>query len=357
MPFVLKDHLKALSECHAPSGYETAAREVVQAAWQPLVDEIETSRLGSLVGIKRGESTTRRKIMLAAHTDEIGAVVTRLEGAFLRITSLNGLDHRNVLGKAVMLHTQSGLLPGVIGVRPRFVVGSLDEFPKWEEMFVDLGLSAAEVAAKVRPGDVITMDASMLTLQGERVAGKAFDDRACVAAITVCLEALKSRRHRWDVYAVATVQEEFALEGARGEAFRLQPDIGIALDVTFAPQSGVSGPTFDVGEGVPLGIGANFHPALVEAIQKAAERLEMDLPLEPTPMHSGTDAWEIQASRDGVPTALLSVPVRNMHSTIETADLRDIERAGRLLAEFIAGLEDDFLSTMVWEKEQEAATA
>ncbi|RMF49186.1 MAG: M42 family peptidase [Chloroflexota bacterium] len=352
----IKAHLKTLSEVHAPSGYETAAREAILSAWQPLTDAQETSRLGSLVAYKHGSGAEpRRRIMLCAHMDEIGMIVSRIEGAFIRVGSLGGIDSRAIIGKPVLVHTREGALQGVVGALPLSMLSDdqRGRYPSLEEIYIDLGLAAEAVARRVRVGDIVTMNLPLLELQDRRVAGKAMDNRACVAVISACLDALQRMKHSWDVLAVASVQEEVGLHGARAEAYRLNPDIAIALDVTFAPQPNVPSPTFELGGGVPLALGANFHPALFEAIKKTAERLEMSLPIDPVPMASGTDAWAIQISRDGIPTALLSIPTRNMHTTVETVDLRDIERGGRLLAEFIAALDEQFLTEIVWDKPEQ----
>ncbi len=349
----IKAHLKALCEAHAPSGYESAVREVILAAWQPLTDAQEVSRMGSLVAYKHGGGAQpRRKIMLCAHMDEIGMIVSHFEGAFLRVRSLGGIDSRAIVGKPVLVHTREGALSGVVGARPLSLLSEAEQerYPALNELYVDLGLSAEEVGRRVRVGDIVTLDLPLIALQERRVAGKALDNRACVAVVTVCLEALQRLKHTWDVLAVASVQEEVGLHGARAEAHRLNPDLAIALDVTFAPQPGVPSPAFELGGGAPLALGANFHPALFEALKKTAERLELPAPIEPTPMASGTDAWAIQISRDGIPTALLGIPTRNMHTSVETVDLRDIERCGRLVAEFIASLDEDFLAQISWDQ-------
>jgi putative aminopeptidase FrvX len=352
----LKAHLIQVCNAHGPSGYEGPVREVVAEAWRPFVDSLEVGKLGSLVGYKLGSgSVPRRRIMLCAHMDEIGLVISDIDRGFLKVSRLGGIDNRIVPGMPVLVHGKQAL-KGVVGLPPLHTLENdkRSRYPKLDELVVDLGLPPDEVSALVSIGDVITMDTPMLTLQGTRLAGKALDDRACVAAITVCLDALQARQHGWDVLAVASVQEEVGCHGARSEAYRLQPDIAIALDVTFASQPGVEGVTHKLGDGVPISLGANFHPALYEAINAAAERLEMTLHADPIPMQSGTDAWPIQVSRDGIPTALLSIPVRNMHTPVETVDTKDIERAGRLMAEFICGLTPDFLATIVWDKEKEA---
>jgi tetrahedral aminopeptidase len=157
------------------------------------------------------------------------------------------------------------------------------------------------------------------------------DDRACVACVTVCLEALKGLRHSWDVYAVATVQEETGLFGAMTAAYHIKPNIAIALDVTFAEQPGVdTDKASEMNGGPVIGVGPNFHQRLRDKLMATAKYHEIKVQDDATPGASGTDAWAIQISNQGVPTALLGLPIRNMHSPVETLDLRDIERTGRL---------------------------
>ena len=197
----------------------------------------------------------------------------------------------------------------------------------------------------------------MIDLKGRRVAAKAMDDRACIAVITTCLQMLRAMHHSWDVYAAATVQEEVGLRGATTAANYIQPDCAIALDVGFAEQPGVSTGAGKLGEGPQLGIGANFHPRMVQRLQDIAAYYDIKWQSDIMPARTGTDAWAIQVSRSGVPTALLSIPLRNMHSPVETLDLKDIERTGRLLAHFICALDEnfiDYLSLLPAEKQNDA---
>jgi endoglucanase len=350
----LKAHLRALTETHAPSGHEAAVRAVIRDAWSPYVDAFAVDAVGNLIATRRGtqpENAPRRTIMLAAHMDEIGMMVNAVVDGFVFVHRISGVDARLLLAQPVLIHTAAGPIAGVVAARPPHLQtpGSAKKYPTFPELVIDPGLPAAEVAARVRIGDLITIDAPFTELLGTRVCGKAFDDRACVAAVTVCLEALRGVLHTWDVVAVATVQEETGMRGAKVSAFQVQPDIAIALDVGFAPQPGVSGDsTIEMGGGPGLGIGPNFHPRLNERIREAAKALEMRVQDDPLPGNSGTDAWAIQVARSGVPTALLEVPVRNMHSPVETADLRDIERIGRLMSHFIARLDDGFMASIAW---------
>ncbi len=365
--FDVKAHLKSLVEAHAPSGHEGPVRDIIREAWAGLTDSLEQDRLGSLIGVKRAAEPLDppRRIMLAAHMDEIGMMVRDVVDGFIYVHRISGVDHRVMLAQPVLVHGRRPL-PGVVATMPPHLLTpeSRREYPRFDELVVDVGLPAAEVAALVRIGDLITVDVPLLELQGERVAAKALDDRACVAAVTACLHHLQGMRHRWDVYAAATAQEETGLYGARTAAHYVRPDIAIALDVTFAPQPGVdSDSACEMGGGPGIGIGPNFHPGLVDKLKDTARRYEIKLQDDIIPGASGTDAWAIQVALEGVPTALLEVPIRNMHSPVETCDLRDIERAGRLLAHFIAGLDADFLAAIDWkdlqpegaEKEAEAS--
>ena len=353
----LKAHLKRLCNGHGPSGYEAPIRDLLYPDWEPLVDSLEVGTLGSLIGIKRGIGSAdagvnrlHHRIMLSAHIDEIGMIVHHIDGAFLRVARLGGIDPRTLPGQPVIVHCDPPLR-GVVGAPPWHTLADEQHshYAPLIELVVDVGLSAEEVEQRVHVGDIITLDIAVIDLSPQRVTGKALDNRACVAVITACLDALQFRHHSWDVLAVASVQEEVGAFGAMTEAHRLNPDLAIALDVTFANQGGVSQPTFALNGTPPIGLGANFHPALYRAVRAAGQRLEMDLRRDPIPMRSGTDGWPIQISQDGIPTALIQVPLRNMHSVVEIIDMRDVERAGRLLAEFISGLDNSFLDTLIWD--------
>lgn len=361
MPFDLKSHLKSLVESHAPSGHEAPLAALVREAWSSFVDEFEQDKLGSLVGIKRGTQTTepRRTIMLAAHMDEIGMMVDNVVDGFIFLHNISGTDNRILISQTVRVHGKRAL-SGVVASVPPHLLKAKDRgrYPSFDELVVDVGLPADQVAELVQVGDLVTIDVPMIELGANKVAGKAMDDRACLAAVTACLSELQRLNHTWDVLATATVQEESGLLGARTAASLLNPDIAIALDVTFAPQSGVDADSaLEMGGGPAIGIGPNFHPKLVDKIRESAKRAEIKIQDDIIPGASGTDAWAIQVALEGIPTALLEVPIRNMHSPVETADMRDIERLGRVLALFIADLDPEFLSAIAWDGQPEIQTA
>lgn len=335
--------MRDLSEASGVSGYEMAVRARVEEALRPYVDELRSDTMGNLIGLKRGAGPEpRKKVMLAGHMDEIGLIVTQIEKGFLHFTEVGGYDVRVLPGQEVVVHAAEPL-PGIIGARPPHVLTpeERERVPKMDELLVDVGLPPDEVASRVRVGDLITLRAPMLTLRNERVAGKAFDDRASVACIVVCLEELTRLRHTWDVYAVATVQEEVGMRGAITSTYGIFPDIGIALDVTFADMPGTSDlDTIEMGKGPGIILGPNIHPRVYEALVETARRNEIPFQVVAEPGPTGTDAWAMQITRSGVPTGLLGVPVRYMHNPVEMLDLNDIRRCGRLLALTIARLDE-----------------
>jgi endoglucanase len=217
----------------------------------------------------------------------------------------------------------------------------------FEDLVVDVGLSAESTRQLVRIGDFVTFDQKMVELINGRVAGKAFDNRASVAAVTVCLEHLQTRQHEWDVLAVATVQEETRLLGAATSAYRLQPDAAVALDVSFAKSHNATDSiNVDLGSGPMIDQCVNIHPGMNKALTESAEALEIKFTNLGYGGNSGTDAQMIYIARAGIPTGLLSLPLRYMHTMVETIDVKDVERAGRLLAEFIVRLPVDLIDTI-----------
>jgi endoglucanase len=353
------DLLKELSELPGPSGFETKVSEFIQKTWNPLADDITVDQVGSLVAIKRGDGPDpRSKIMLAAHMDEIGLMVTKIESfpdtgsGFLRVSGLGGIDPRQLYGQRVTVHCSKGEtsdIPGVIGSLPPSMLpkAGSERSTALQDLVVDLGLSINEIQKIVSIGDSISIKQPMRKLLHKRVTGKALDNRVSVVVLTKCLEMLAKRNHSWDVLAVATAQEETALLGAYTSAFKLEPDAAIAIDVTFAKGPGATEElTFNLGGGPTNGIGPNVHPGIFDALNDAADRIEMDVHVEPHSRMSGTDAIGIQMARQGIPTGVVSIPIRYMHMSSEVVSLIDIKRAARWITEFIVGLDDSFLASL-----------
>jgi len=350
--------LKELISTSGLSGHEGPVRKLIEDSWGPLTDELHISRLGSLHGLRKGTAQEPRPgILVATHMDAIGLMVTGIANGFLHITEIGGIDPRVLPGQSVTVHASGGGLstediPGVI-VQPPAHLLPPDEGSgtiALEHLLVDTGLHPQTVARKVHPGDLVSFAQEPIEMGKEILAGHSLDNRASVVALTYCLDELYNRSHPWDVWAVATVQEEVTFGGASTSAYEIQPALAVAIDVTFAKRSGdPDHQTYPMGKGVTLGWGPNIHPGLHRAIKKIADQLELPFILEPMPAHSGTDAFALQVARSGIPTMVISIPVRYMHTPVEMVSMKDILRAGRLIAEFICSLDADFMQTLKLE--------
>lgn len=347
--------LARLSEAVGVSGHEAELARLVAAEVQGLADEVRADRLGNLVAVRRGQGGQGAvRVLLAAHMDEIGMMVSRIEkGGFLRVVPVGGVNLQTLLGRRVLVHTADGPIPGMVGHKPPHLTPEEErrKFPDWHEIFVDCGLSQEEAERRVAPGDLVTPVQTALELLGGRLAGKALDNRASVAVLVETLRQLRVLRHGADVYAVCTVQEEVGLRGAAVAAFGLEPDVAVAVDVTFARQRLVGEPdVVELGKGPAVARGPNMHPRLVEALIATARDHGIPYQLEVIPGRSGTDAWAIQVSRSGVPTGLVSVPLRYMHAPVEVVQVSDVRQTARLLAHFVASLERPFVEALrAWE--------
>lgn len=344
--------LKQLISLPGLSGFEAPVHAAVAETWRPLVDEIHTSKLGSLHALQRGHAPEPRpRLLLAAHMDAIGLMVTRVEQGLLRVKQVGGVDHRILPGQLVTVHGRRDL-PGIVAAPPdRLLPPDLSGKPvPLTHLVIDTGLPADEVHQLVRVGDLVSFAQPPLDLPGDALAGHSLDNRASVAAVTHCLQELQNVRHAWDVWAVATVQEEVTMGGAITSPFEIRPDLAIAIDVTFGKGPGASEHNaFALGGGPVLGWGANIHPALYNHLKELAERLDIPCEMEVMPGRSGTDAWGMQVVAEGIPTAVISIPLRYMHTPVEMIALKDVQRTGHLLAAFIAGLPADFIESIRWD--------
>ena len=347
--------LKSLLSVSGLSGFEGPVAKLIEEKWRPLVDETSTSRVGSLHALKRGSGKEPRpSIMIATHMDAIGMQVSLIEDGFLHITNIGGIDIRVLPGAEVTVYASGSgeELPAVIAMPSARLLpeSEKDKAVAMKYLLVDTGLTPREVERKVRVGDVVSFANEPVELAGGMVSGHSVDNRASVAALTVCLEELQNKSHIWDVWAVATVQEENSYLGAYSSAFQIRPQVAIAVDGTFGKAPGANGwKTHPMGKGVGLCVGPNMHPFLHTKLKEVAERTEIPWFLDVAPTHSGTDAYPMQTTVEGIPTALVEFPIRYMHMPVETVSIKDVQRAGRLLAEFIAALDANFVDTIVWE--------
>jgi tetrahedral aminopeptidase len=349
----LSPFLKTLLSQAGLSASEEPVRAIIRDAWLPLVDELTTSRLGSLHGLRRGSAgEPRPRLLLSAHMDAIGMIVTGSSQGLLRFTQIGGVDPRILPGQIVTVHGREDL-PGVV-VQPvdRILPVAAREKPvAMEYLFIDTGLLAEDVTRLVRVGDLVSFAQPPIELTGDTIAGHSLDNRASVAALTLCLQELQHVTHAWDVWAVASVQEEVSLAGAITSPFEIRPDLAVAIDVTFAKGPGVSDYRgYPLGKGPTLGWGPNNHPALYKAFNDLADKLDIPHAMEAMPRNSGTDAYGMQVVAEGIPTMVIGIPLRYMHTPVEVVALKDIRRAGHLMAEFIAHLQPDFVQNIRWDE-------
>lgn len=344
--------LKELISTPGISGYESRVRDILEKAWQPYTDSLSTSRLGSLHGLQRGTgSEPRASILVAAHMDSVGLMVNAIVDGFLRLTTIGGIDVRVLPGQMVTVHGRQDL-PGMIVPTPARLLPSAlqDGSVPLEYLLIDVGLLPEEVQQLVRVGDTVSFAQPPFEAGGDTLVGPSLDNRATVAALTYCLELLHSRPHIWDLWAVATVQEEVSLAGGLTSAFQLRPSLCLTLDVTFGrePKS-PSHLTFPMGEGPTLMWGPIVHPYLYKSINELAKRLEIPFTVEPAPRYSATDSDAMQVVAEGIPNIIIGVPLRYMHTPVEMITVKDLTRAGRLAAEFIAQLDETFMDNLIWE--------
>lgn len=344
--------LKKLISLPGLSAYETPVRELIHEKWELLAGKVMVSRIGNLYALKQGSGTEPRpSILLAAHMDAIGLMVTTISDGFLHLTKIGGIDPRVLPGQLVVVHGRKNL-PGLIIQPPERLLPEhvhRESIPL-EYLLVDTGLSEREIQRLVRPGDLVSFAQSPLDLSDDVLVGHSLDNRASVAAVTYCLEILNERIHAWDVWAVASVQEEETMGGALTSGFEIIPDLAVAVDVTFAKSPGANDyKTFPMGKGPTLGWGPNIHPSLHRQFKHIADQLEIPYAVEVMPRHSGTDAYALQTAAEGIPTMVVSIPLRYMHTPVEMVNMKDIYRTGRLLAEFITQLTPDSMDTLTWD--------
>lgn len=337
----IKEVLFELSETSGVSGAETEVVEIAENFFKDYSDEVSKDRFGNLIAIKRGEPYSCRDgitLALVAHIDEIGAMVTKIEaGGFLRFAPIGGIDARTLLGQPVEVLGKKRL-KGVIGAAPPHFLSEkkLRETVPIDKLFIDLGMAEKMVKKLVKIGDIITFEQKALALSaGNRVTGKALDNRAGVAALAICAFEMSAMRHRADICFVTSLQEEVGLRGAITSAYGLKPDLAVVIDVTHGDAPGLDDrDAFKIGGGPAVAFGPNFHPIISRKLEETAEKHYLPCQREAIPGHSGTDAWAFQISREGVPTGLLSIPLRYMHSTVELISLEDLTVCGRLLSYF-----------------------
>lgn len=339
-----KTFLFELLDTASPSGFEVEAGRVWRAEAEKFADEVKVDSSGSCYARLRGDGP---KVMIEGHIDEIGVMVSHIdEQGFLWFNAIGGWDAQVLVGQRVRLLSRNGPLVGVIGKKPihQLDPADRDKVSAIKTLWIDIGArDADEARARVSIGDAGVVEQPLLLLTDDLLAGRGLDNR--VGAF-VALEALRKLadgvRPVADVWAVAPVQEEIGLWGGMTSAFNLEPDIAIAIDVTHAtdhPEANVRGLGLcKLGGGPALARGSAIHPRVFELLVEAAEGEGIPYSVETAPVRSGTDADSIARVRAGIPTGLVSIPNRYMHSPNELVSLTDLEHCAGVIAGFVRRL-------------------
>ncbi|MDX1935204.1 MAG: M42 family metallopeptidase [Capsulimonadales bacterium] len=344
--------LQRLLETPSPSGFEEPNATNFREYVTPFADSVTTDAMGNVIAAVNPKGSPR--IMLAGHMDEIGFLIVHIsDEGMCYFRGIGGHDNAVIVGQRVTIHTSRGPIEGVIGKKPIHLLTSEErgKAVEMQDLWVDIGATGGKdevAAAGVRVGDPVTYNVGFTRLQGDRVTARAIDNRVGAWTVAEALRRVKERNPRAAVFAVATVQEEIGLRGAHTSAFGIAPQIGIAVDVTFATDF----PSMDkrkVGEiklaqGPTILRGANASRKLSDRMIAVAEESRIPFQLEATPGGTGTDANAMQISRDGMTTGLLGIPLRYMHTPCEIISLTDADHCAELMANICLaiGPEDDW---------------
>jgi endoglucanase len=332
-----------------PSGYEAAPAAAWRRAAAAFGAAVEHDTLGSSTARVAGRSSDRR-LVIVGHIDEIGLIVTHIDDeGFLWFRTVGGWDAQILLGQRVRIATRDGATIGVIGKKAIHLLRDEErkQTPEVRDLHIDIGATDGDDArARVRIGDVAVIDVEPVSLAPGRVASRALDNRlGSFIALEAARLVSEAGGAEWEVVAVAAAQEEITFGGSRTIANSLAPDLAIVVDVTHATDT----PGADVkasgahalGSGAVIARGSIIHPRVSELLQEAAEAESIPFTIEASGRNTGTDADAIHLSRAGVPTALVSIPLRYMHSPVEVVQLDDVDACARLIAAFALRLPVD----------------
>ena len=321
------------------TGNERKVAEFIADAFRPYADTVEINPLNCVIAHKKGPGP---KVLICAHLDEIGMMVSKMEeDGSLRLQSVGGVDPRVLPGMRVRVFAKDGVLPGVVGATPPHLLkdSERDSNYGFDSLFVDLGIPAAEVFRLVRPGDTVCFESRYVELKNGRVATKTADDRACVAIMLGAAERLSKMSHQADLYFVATCQEEIGSYGALTTGFSLAPDFGVAFDVCHADTPGAPRLSTSKIDSLVASKGPFIHPYLEKKLEDVAKENGVSLQVAIEPRATSTDADELGITRAGVPTVLLSLPLKYMHTNVETFDMHALTEGSRLLAHYLAAMD------------------
>lgn len=335
----LRETLERLSQSSGPSGFEARTAELAAELLRPFSDEITVDALGSVTAIRRSGKENAVRVMLDAHIDEVGFIITGHENGFLHFAPLGGIDARLLPASTLKILTEPPVFGVIDVVAPHLLSGAeADKTLKTEDLYIDTGLLPEDAERLIPVGTPAVFASAPIALSGDVIAGKAFDNRASLAVVLRALELLGDAKLDFDLYILASTQEELGRRGALPAAFASAPDYCIILDADHAktPESKPHHGKM-LGSGVVIARGPNMNRELTDRLVALAKSHEIAHTISVEPGDSGTNARVIQTVRSGVCTALLGVPVKYMHTPSEVLCLRDIESAAQLVCAALKG--------------------
>ncbi len=332
--------LEQLCALPGPSGFEGPVVRAAAELLRPWMDQVYIDRMGSVVGLRRCGRVGAAKLLLDAHLDEIGLIVTGQEEGFLRFAPLGGVDARMLPDREVSILTTPPI-PGVVACLPPHIqtAEEMDCAQPLQELRIDVGLPEEEVRRRIPVGTPVVYRGGCAPLGGALLCGKALDDRSCFAVLLDTVQRLAGEELDVDLYVLGSTQEETHSTGAVTTAYRIAPDLCVAVDVTHGDSPDASkDETFPLGEGPVVGLGPNCTRWMSRRLERVAGEEEIPIQREVMSGSSGTNGWPLQISREGVATAVLSLPLRYMHTPVEAVHLEDMKNAAQLLSGFVRGL-------------------
>ena len=334
----LADKIKKLTNAYGVSGDEFRISKIAAELMAPYCDRVEIDDFGNVLGYRDCGIPGAKTVMLDAHIDQIGFLITEVtDEGFLRFTTVGGVDQRMLLGSELTVLTKKGPILGIVAAIPPHLqkAGDNKKSVPIPEMVVDIGMTDEQAKKVVRVGDYMAFANDALELQGDALCGKAFDDRACLVCLLHAMELLQGKPLAVNVVVSASTKEETGFQGGISAGFKVQPDYAIAVDVTHARTGDAPQVIVKLGDGPNVDMGSNSNPKFAKRVIEVARAKQIPHIVTSCPAGSGTNAWPIQMQGQGVTTLVVSLPLKYMHSPVEMLRMSDVKNVGKLLAAFI----------------------
>ncbi len=330
-------NLEYLSSLVAVAGFEKVTAEKVAELFKDYCDQVKVDNFFNVICLKKGYNKAAKKLMITAHIDEIGFLVNSIdEKGFVGITNVGGIDSKILLAQEVIIHGRQDII-GIIGATPPHLLKTedVDKAIKIRDLRVDTGYSGEELKKIISIGDTVSFKSKFSIMNESKVSGKSFDNRTSVTCLLEILKYLKDVNHENDIIMIASTQEETSVVGVTTASYMIRPDAAIVIDTSHGDIPDLSKDYSSTpGKGPEISIGPNLHPKMVNKLFELGKENCIPFQKMVESGDTGTEAWATQVSANGIPTVLLSIPIRYMHTAVETVNIEDIKYTARIAAEF-----------------------